>query len=108
MSEADHGRGMVFKLFREVAALPAAERKAALMPRLDHLWETAMGRTYEAKRKGKVGEGESLTVTVPNPDVATALRIVEVADALLCDVGEAKGSKLAALKLFDNTRHKAG
>lgn len=108
MSDPNHGKGPVFKLFQEVARLPPGERKEALMPRLDALWDTAMGRTYEAKRKGKLEDGDSPTVLVANPDVATALRIVEVADALLCDVSESKGGKLAALKLFDGTKKAAG
>jgi hypothetical protein len=97
MSDPNHGKGAVFKLFQEVARLPMAERKEALVPRLEHLWEMALARTYESKRG-----------PVLNPDVATALRVVEVADALLCDVSESKGGKLAALKLFDGTKKAAG
>ena len=102
MTDPLHGKGPVFKLFVEVAKLPREQRKAELMPRLEHLWETAMGRTYEAKRKDKPKAGEPLTILVGNPDVATALRVVEVADALLCEAGEgeAKAGKLAGLGVF--------
>ena len=85
--------GAVYKLLVEVAKLPKAERKEALMPRLEHLWNLCLERTYQNKK------GEA----VPNPDHATALRVVEVADALLCDAGDRAntGSRLEALKVFD-------
>lgn len=98
MTDPLHGKGPVFRLFVEVATLPPEQRKAALLPRLEHLWETAMARTYESKRG-----------PVLNPDVATALKVVEVADALLADGGEAAGrGKLAGLSVFNGGKAKAG
>jgi hypothetical protein len=102
--------GAVYKLLVEVAALPVAERKAALVPRLELLWEMAINRSRESQRKFVVDEetGEKVPKMIPNPDTATALRVVEVADAILCDVAEDKGNKFAVLRKFDAAPRKVG
>lgn len=93
-----HNPGMVYKLLVEVAALPVAERKAALVPRLELLWEKALARYYVDKKGNHI----------ENPDTATALRVVEVADAILCDVAEDKSNKFAVLRKFDAAPKKVG
>lgn len=75
------GNGPVFLALREVAALPAsADRKGALLDRLDHIWQLALSRSYTNKA-GKV---------VANPDLAIAERVVVTA-AELVGVSEGAG-----------------
>lgn len=91
--------GPVYKLLVEIADLPPGERRKALLPRLEHIWELSLGQTYLNKR------GEEIAC----PDKASMLRVVEVMDAMFPGDGEqeSKGGKLAALKMFDGGK-KAG
>jgi len=87
------GKGPVFLAFREVAELPtAAERKAALLDRLDHIWELALGRSY-TKKDGSV---------VPNPDLAIADKVVVTASELVgVREGEGGARRPIDLSLFN-------
>lgn len=89
----------VFKALVDVAKLPQAERRPELLKRLEVLWETAMARAYVTK------DGDER----PNPDVASALRVVEVADAMLveADGKQQKRANLLELSMF-KTERKAG
>jgi hypothetical protein len=89
----------VFMAFVEVEKLPVAERRPELLRRLEALWETAMARAYVTK------DGDER----PNPDVASALRVVEVADAMLveADGKQQRRAGLLELAMF-KTERKAG
>ncbi len=84
-------------LFAEVAKLPQGERKAALIPRLEHLWDVAMARSYVSKG-----------VEHANPDCAVALKVVEAADHILGEAGQTSTGKFAALRRFNDAPKKAG
>jgi nitroimidazol reductase NimA-like FMN-containing flavoprotein (pyridoxamine 5'-phosphate oxidase superfamily) len=86
--------------FADVSKLPTVtERRAELMRRLEHVWEQAMGRTYTNKH------GDEM----PNPDNATALRVVEVADVLMneADEKQKKRGQLVEMAIF-NTQKRTG
>src|SRR5688572_10014639 len=84
--------GVVFMTLVEVGKLPVDERRPELLKRLEHLWKTALERHYTTK------DGDER----PNPDVASALRVVEVADAMLVEVDgkQQKRANLAELTIF--------
>jgi hypothetical protein len=94
------GKGAAYKLLREVSKLGTPdERRAELMDRLEYVWEQAIGRTYTNKH------GDEM----PNPDNATALRVVEVADALMNDGDkQQKRAGLVDLAIFKGAERKAG
>lgn len=87
--------GPVYILFVEVAKLPQGERKAALIPRLELLWDKAMARTYISK-----GEEHA------NPDLTVALKVVEAADHILGEAAASSTGKFAALRRFDSAPKK--
>lgn len=91
--------GDVFMALAEVAKLPVEERRPELLKRLEHLWVTALERHYTTK------DGDER----PNPDVASALRVVEVADAMLVEVDgkQQKRANLLEMSMFKSER-KAG
>jgi hypothetical protein len=94
------GKSGVFLALAEVSRLGTVdERRAALMERLEHVWRLALERTYTNKHGDEV----------PNPDNATALRVVEVADALM-NAGEKqeKRTNLVDLAIFKGAERKAG
>jgi hypothetical protein len=94
------GKSGVFLALAEVSRLGTVdERRAALMERLEHVWRLALERTYTNKH------GDEM----PNPDNATALRVVEVADALM-NAGEKqeKRTNLVDLAIFKGAERKAG
>lgn len=63
----------VLMALRDVAKLPTADaRRAELLSRLELIWIESMERLAYTK-----------SGPIANPDYATALRVVEVADALL-------------------------
>jgi hypothetical protein len=94
------GKSGVYLALAEVAKLPTVEeRRAELMKRIEHVWESAMQRTYTNKH----GDETS------NPDTATALRCVEVADALMneADEKQKKRGQLVDMTIFGPQRKAA-
>jgi hypothetical protein len=73
----------VFTALREVAAMPdASARKAALLDRLDHIWELALSRTYLNKHGDEIA----------TPDLGAAEKVVVTAAEL---VGATEGQPAA-------------
>ena len=71
-TERHPGTSPVFRHFRELASLPADERHAALMERLEHVWELAEGRCYTNKH------GDEIAM----PDTAVMLKCVQAVAVL--------------------------
>jgi hypothetical protein len=94
------GKSGVFLALAEVSRLGTVdERRAALMERLEHVWRLALERTYTNKHGDET----------PNPDTATALRCVEVADALMneADEKQKKRGQLVDMTIFGPQRKAA-
>lgn len=77
-SERHPGTAPVFKLFRELSALPPEERREALMVRLEHIWDQAQSRTYVTKK----GDEYAL------PDGTLQLKVVQAVAVLQGMAGE--------------------
>jgi hypothetical protein len=100
MSDPNHGKGPVFRTLREIAALPESERHDAFVDRLDLL------DTDEVNKIGTSKSGREYSMT----SNTVRLSILEVGKEWLCDAaaqGKPTG-KLAALRLFDTNKQKAG
>jgi len=91
--------GDVFMAFDDVLKLPPEQREAELMRHLWDIYWDARDRSYINKH------GD----TVPNPDGATVMRVVEVLQASWVTVGEKqqRRANLLELSMF-KTERKAG
>ncbi len=95
-----HRSGAVMRTFDELLDMPnLQDRRRELLRRLDDIYESALGRCYVNKH------GDEL----PNPDNATALRCIEVADAMVVEVDgkQQRRANLLELSMF-KTERKAG
>lgn len=78
----------VFRLFRELAHLPPAERTEALMIRLEHVWEQAQSRSYTNKHGDEIA----------SPDGTLQLKVIQavaVLQGLTGPAAEGEAKRLA-------------
>lgn len=93
-TERNPGTAPVFRAFTELAHLPPAERREALMLRLEHIWTEAQARHYLNKH------GEE----IPNPDGTLQLKVIQAVAVLQGMTGptaEADAASLARMSDAD-------
>lgn len=81
------GTAPIFRAFSELSGLPPAERREALMKRLDHVWDEAQNKHYVNKK------GEEIAM----PDGTLQLKVIQAVAVLQGLTGQAAEVEQAAL-----------
>ena len=81
------GTAPIFRAFSELSGLPPAERREALMLRLEHVWDEAQQKTYTNKHGDEVA----------NPDGNLQLKVIQAVAVLQGLTGETADTASAAL-----------
>lgn len=86
-STRNPGTAPIFRAFAELSGLPPAERREALMLRLEHLWDQAQAKHYVNKK------GEEIAM----PDGTLQLKVIQAVAVLQGLTGQAAEDQQAAL-----------
>jgi hypothetical protein len=81
------GTAPIFRAFSELSGLPPAERREALMLRLEHVWDQASNHSYVTKKGDEVH----------SPDGTLQLKVIQAVAVLQGLTGQAAEAEEAAL-----------
>lgn len=81
------GTAPIFRAFSELSGLPPAERREALMLRLEHVWDEAQAKHYVNKKDQEIA----------CPDGALQLKVIQAVAVLQGLTGEAADADANAL-----------
>ncbi len=82
------GTAPIFRAFSELSSLPPAERREALMLRLEHVWTEAQGKSYTNKHGDEI----------PNPDGTLQLKVIQAVAVLQGMTGPGADAEASGLE----------